>query len=271
LNQPEPARERILAAAQRLFMTDGYEGLDNARLAGMAGVAPSLVDRMYPDRPTLLTAVVEREASELIDRLIESIPREAPLEEMLRMAVTVFVDFVLEHRAEYELLFGAAGRLDPAIASALQGLRQRLANSYLDLFRPAVLSAGVVLPSDAEARLVTQAVLALAEGSLQAWLTDPSVPSDRFVETVAGMIYRSLVPPTGTRPASTVRLITGGGVRAVRPRSFGDSSHGKTRSQRTNVARRAARRASSEVDFERCEPPATASANATELLEVLSS
>jgi len=269
VNQPAPARERILAAARHLFVTDGYEGLDNARLGGMAGVAPSLVDRMFPDRPTLLTAVVEREASELIDRLIEGIPREAPLEQMLRMGVTVFLDFVVAHRTEYELLFGAAGRLDPAIASALQGLRRRLANSYLDLFRPAVASAGVVWPSDAEARLVTQAMLALAEGSVQAWLTDPSVPSGRFVETVAGMIYRSLVPPTGTRPASTVRHITGGGVGTVRPRRLGDSSRGKTRSQRTNVARRAARQFSREVDFECCEPPATASANATEGVGVL--
>lgn len=56
----EQKREAIVAAACRLFLTDGYERTGMAQIATAAGVAPNTLYWYFDDKDALLVAALER-------------------------------------------------------------------------------------------------------------------------------------------------------------------------------------------------------------------
>jgi AcrR family transcriptional regulator len=56
----EEKREAIVAAACRLFLTDGYERTGMAQIATAAGVAPNTLYWYFDDKDALLVAALER-------------------------------------------------------------------------------------------------------------------------------------------------------------------------------------------------------------------
>jgi TetR/AcrR family transcriptional regulator, cholesterol catabolism regulator len=81
-------REAIVAAARRLFLTEGYEATGMARIANEAGVAPNTLYWYFDDKDALLVATLERligEASREYAKL-RSAPLHARLLWMLAQA-----------------------------------------------------------------------------------------------------------------------------------------------------------------------------------------
>jgi AcrR family transcriptional regulator len=192
LDEAAARRGRALAAARSMFAMHGYDGLQMDRIAHQVGASRSWIYGEFPDRRSLLTAVVHEDVGELTSRISASLDWSSNLDLLLEKGFSVFLDFVEERRQEYVMLFGQAGRLEPRIATILIDLRRSLAGGYVAAFRPAVAAAGIPWPSDAEARLVAQAMIALVEGSVQAWLTDSRMPRQRLLAMVVPMVRRAL-------------------------------------------------------------------------------
>ncbi len=74
--QPRAARtvERILAAAERLLLVDGYARTSTNRIAAEAGVSIGSLYQYFPNRETIMAALVSR----VLDRRVEAL-REALL------------------------------------------------------------------------------------------------------------------------------------------------------------------------------------------------
>jgi AcrR family transcriptional regulator len=200
---PEDARRRIQEAARQLFVEAGYDGLEMGAVARAARVSRSRLYALFPGRQALLAGVVEQDAAELISRLTRVTPDDATLDALLGIFLSTFLEFVEEHKEEYRLLFGHAGRLEPEVTSLLHGFRDRLASTYLGVFRPAIEAERVSWPTEAEARLVTHAVMAMVEGAVQTWLTDPNVSRQRLVGILVAMIRRALVHPAPSQASRT--------------------------------------------------------------------
>jgi AcrR family transcriptional regulator len=69
----EPARERILLAAEELFAEAGFDATPTSRIAERAGVPKGLVHYYFKRKPDLLSALVERlpeDAVELADVVV---------------------------------------------------------------------------------------------------------------------------------------------------------------------------------------------------------
>ncbi len=60
IRDAERSREAILAAAERLFARDGYEGTSLARIGAAAGLSRAAPAYFYGGKPALYTAVIER-------------------------------------------------------------------------------------------------------------------------------------------------------------------------------------------------------------------
>jgi AcrR family transcriptional regulator len=57
---PEQKRQAILAAAARLFLTEGYEATGMSQIATEAGVAPNTLYWYFEDKDALLVATLDR-------------------------------------------------------------------------------------------------------------------------------------------------------------------------------------------------------------------
>jgi AcrR family transcriptional regulator len=191
---PRNAPLAVLDAARALFIEGGYEAIAIAAVADAAGVSRQAVYLQFHHPGALLEAIVDRDVDVLVARLRAATGRDGDLDELVRRSLEVFLDFVLEHRREYLLLFGRAGRAEPEVAVLLGGLRGRLADLYMAVFAPALAAAGVVLPPPAQSRLVAHAVMALCEGVVLAWLEDPlaAVGREDLLDLLRVMTVRAL-------------------------------------------------------------------------------
>jgi AcrR family transcriptional regulator len=185
----------ILDAARALFTEGGYEAMTVEAVADAAGLPRQVVYRRFPHPRALLQCLVDRDVDDLVEQLRGATPVGGDIDSLVGTSVAVFVDFVLEHRREYLLLFGRAGRAEPEVATLLGDLRSRLADLYISVFAPAVVATGVPWPSPAQARLVAYAVMALCEGVVLAWLEDPvtvAVSREGVIDLLQAMVVRAL-------------------------------------------------------------------------------
>ncbi len=61
--------ERIIAAGQTVLLRDGYEKATTNRVASEAGISPGSLYQYFPDKETILAAVIDRYAAELSRQL----------------------------------------------------------------------------------------------------------------------------------------------------------------------------------------------------------
>lgn len=83
-------KEKILAAAQDIFLTDGFEGASIGKIAKQASVAKSLVFHHFEDKATLFKAVKAF--------TIQTIDAPPGFEIDKIKTLDTFIDTVIEHR-----------------------------------------------------------------------------------------------------------------------------------------------------------------------------
>lgn len=97
-------RERICAAAMRLFLEDGFEQTSMRRIAAAIGYSPGAIYSYFEDKDEILYALhIEgfgklREALQVIDPAL-------PARERLRLGGEAYLRFAFEHPEYYDLMF----------------------------------------------------------------------------------------------------------------------------------------------------------------------
>ncbi len=61
--------ERIIAAGQRVLLREGYERTTTNRVANEAGISPGSLYQYFPDKETILAAVIDRYSADLSTEL----------------------------------------------------------------------------------------------------------------------------------------------------------------------------------------------------------
>lgn len=143
---PERTREAVLDAAEALFSERGYEGTSLQEVATAAGVSRATPSYFFGSKEQLYRAVLERmfvPPLRLIERVGELAARGAPAEEMVRVAIAEYVDFLFSRPAFVRLVGWEAlrgGALLNEIAAHVDSVRagRDLLAAQLELgaFRP---------------------------------------------------------------------------------------------------------------------------------------
>jgi AcrR family transcriptional regulator len=140
-----PAREAILAAARRLFSTDGYEKTTVRAIAGAAGVDPSMVIRYYGSKADLY-AVASAVDLQVID--LSGVPHGEVGRRFARHMLTRWED----GGNDAEVLLLRTGATEPLAAEGIQKI-------FTEQVLPALRSA---FPGDPD--IETRAGLVLSQG-----------------------------------------------------------------------------------------------------------
>jgi AcrR family transcriptional regulator len=99
-------RDEILAAAKRLFLTDGFEHVTIRKIAAAVGVTSGALYLYFPDKNAITRAIAEATFEALLARLEEARAHfnGNPLER-LRAGMHAYVAFGRAHPDEYRLTF----------------------------------------------------------------------------------------------------------------------------------------------------------------------
>jgi AcrR family transcriptional regulator len=140
----EPARERILQAAEELFAESGFDATPTSRIAQRAGVPKGLVHYYFKRKPDLLAALVDRLVEDPVD--LDAVVVPGDLAESLHRLVEA-LDRALDSSAVLSHLLWREADTHPDVLDALTARFDRVAAQI----RQVVLAAAGTIPeSDVE-------------------------------------------------------------------------------------------------------------------------
>ncbi|MGF4041757.1 TetR/AcrR family transcriptional regulator [Paenarthrobacter nitroguajacolicus] len=163
-------RQEILEAAQQVFGKFGYVGGSLQQIADQVGVSRAALVRYFPDKESLLTALLQQWEADNTERA-----QSKPGLENIRGLMNV-VRFNVEHRGSIELFLTLATEAsNPAHpAHAFMAERYKDSKAYFLGELMQAISSGEVRPMhESHARREIEGLFALLDGLQIQWLLDP--------------------------------------------------------------------------------------------------
>jgi AcrR family transcriptional regulator len=191
----EQRRAQLLDAAVKLIVAAGHSGVTLEQVAAAAKVSKPLIYKYFPRREDLLRAIMDREFADLSGRGLDTIPRDIPIERVIRGTVERALTYYAERGPIVRLLAA-----DPALAGAMRAGNRGSRRSTTDYFvRRFTEVYGV--PKDVAVIAVSMVVNAptLAMGSIRR----RGIATDRTVEVWSEFIiggWKALETRFGKRP-----------------------------------------------------------------------
>ncbi len=157
-------RDRILARACELYLTDGLDGFSMRKLAKQVGVTAPALYRHYDGREAVLADVV-REAYRAFSRYIyRALTAPTPLERFFG-AGEGYLDFVFEHPRWYSIIHTPAEALGmESMPDDIQAMGSAIHQFWIDRVREC-MDAGILKGGDPAIASVT--MWAHAHGMVQ--------------------------------------------------------------------------------------------------------
>src|SRR4051812_42147734 len=100
----KPARERILAAAEKLHRRDGLAALSLRAVARDVGITPMAIYRYFKDKDALIGALAERAFEQWEVCLAEAVRARTPMKAIER-TFHAYAEFALADRPAFELMY----------------------------------------------------------------------------------------------------------------------------------------------------------------------
>ena len=185
-------RERILAAALKLFAHEPYQDVTMDRVAGAAGVAKGTLYLYFSSKDALYLGILSDNLDTAYRTYQASADPRLPLIERVRRAITVTVEFYDQRRDFLQFYATEEPRLADARNRIMEEARERGSNFFESLIQDGIRS-GVFAPVDP--RLATLAI----QGSIRSLLLyyGASRPVAEISRELGDLMLKSL----GANPA----------------------------------------------------------------------
>lgn len=103
-HSPEELRQRILEAAQGIIERDGLVGLSAREIARAIGYSPGTLYNIFENLDDLLLTLQTHMLAELVE-VLRAVPEEKTPEESIDALSRAYLDFALENKLMWNLLF----------------------------------------------------------------------------------------------------------------------------------------------------------------------
>ncbi|HEY1556275.1 MAG TPA: TetR/AcrR family transcriptional regulator [Kofleriaceae bacterium] len=180
-------RAQLLELARKAFSDRSYDDVSVDDLAREAKISKGLLYHYFPTKRDLYVAGLREIADELVER-VTAIPVDLPPPERVRAGLDAYLDHVHQHsRAFVSLMRGGIGS-DPEVAQVIEGVRQRLADRFLEGSPFAPMLAG-----NARFELAVRGWLGFVEGASIHWCASlPRMKRDELRELLEKILFSIL-------------------------------------------------------------------------------
>jgi AcrR family transcriptional regulator len=198
---PEARREHILDAGVKVIVRAGDSRVPLEQVAAAAGISTPLIYKYFPRREDLVRAIMKREFADLAGRGLDTIPRNVPIERVIRATVESALTYYAERGPIVRILAS-----DPALAGEMRAGNRGSRLSTTDYFvRRFVEVYGV--PEDVAIVAVIMVVNAptVSMGAIRR----RGVPTQRVVDVWSAFIiggWKALSAQFGAKKPRSARL-----------------------------------------------------------------
>src|ERR1700731_4384060 len=191
-------RERILAAALKLFAHEPYQAVTMDRVAVAAGVAKGTLYLYFPSKDALYLGVLNDGLDTAYRSYMASADPKLPVVERMRRSIAVAVEFYDQRRDFLQFFAMEEPRLSEARTRIIEGSRERGFNFFASLIEEGI-RIGVFTRVDPRLAMLT------IQGALRSLLLyyGPGRPVSEISRELGNLMLRSL----GADPAQTFRPV----------------------------------------------------------------
>jgi len=157
-------RAQLLAAAQDVFVSNGYHAAAMDEIAERAGVSKPVLYQHFPSKLELYRALLETHVDELIERVRTAIRSTPDNKQRVDAAVGAFYDFVDNEGQAYRMVFESDLRGEPTVAHEIE----RAISVSLDAITETIMVDAGLDPD--QARLLAVGLVGLSQVTARFWL-----------------------------------------------------------------------------------------------------
>ncbi|ANZ36201.1 TetR family transcriptional regulator [Lentzea guizhouensis] len=180
-------RAQLLAAAQDVFVANGYHAAAMDEIAERAGVSKPVLYQHFPGKLELYMALLESHVDELVGRVRTAIGSTTDNKLRVRAAVAAFYDFVDGEGQAFRMVFESDLRSEPAVQSAVE----RATTDSVDAITDTITADAGLDPE--RARLLAVGLVGLSQVTARSWLADNRrVPKEDAVALISNLAWRGI-------------------------------------------------------------------------------
>ena len=157
-------RKQLLAAAQQVFVAQGYHAAAMDDIAERAGVSKPVLYQHFPGKLELYLALLDTHCDAMVDKIRAAMAATTDNKERVRGAVQAYFDFVDHEGEAFRLVFESDLRNDPAVRQRVERVERGCIAAITDTIMG---DTGV---SRARAELLASGLVGAAETAARFWL-----------------------------------------------------------------------------------------------------
>jgi AcrR family transcriptional regulator len=180
-------RAQLLAAAQDVFVTNGYHAAAMDEIAERAGVSKPVLYQHFPGKLELYMALLESHVDDMVARVRGAINSTPDNKLRVHAAVAAFYDFVDGEGQAFRMVFESDLRSEPAVQQAVE----RATTDSVDAITETITAdAGL---DEHRARLLAVGLVGLSQVTARSWLADDrKLPKEDAVALISNLAWRGI-------------------------------------------------------------------------------
>ncbi len=164
-------RGEILAAAARIFNSDGYDGATIRRIAEEVGLSSTALYMHFRDKDEILVEICQGAMEQLLTLAAQIAAQDRPPIERARSMIEAYVTFGLENASTYRLVFCSHGRhLSPESQAPVELLGERCFQKLHGVVKEIAVQGRLKSP---EASVAAQVLWSAGHGLVSLMITQP--------------------------------------------------------------------------------------------------
>lgn len=165
-------RGEILAAATRIFNSDGYDGATIRRIADEVGLSSTALYMHFRDKDEILVEICQGAMEQLLTLGAQIAIQDKPAIERARNMIEAYIRFGLDNPSTYRLVFCSHGRhLSPESQAPVEMLGDRCFQKLLDVVAEIAGQGRLSSPS---AEVAAQVLWSAGHGLVSLLITQPN-------------------------------------------------------------------------------------------------
>jgi AcrR family transcriptional regulator len=154
-------RKQLLAAAQQVFVAQGYHAAAMDDIAERAGVSKPVLYQHFPGKLELYLALLDTHCDAMVARMRAAMEATTDNKERVRGAIQAYFDFIDHESEAFRLVFESDLRNDPAVRERVDRVESGciaaitdtiMADTDLSRARAELLASGLVGAAEVAAR-----------------------------------------------------------------------------------------------------------------------
>ncbi|WP_433611063.1 TetR/AcrR family transcriptional regulator [Dactylosporangium sp. CA-139114] len=159
-------RKQLLAAAQQVFVAQGYHAAAMDDIAERAGVSKPVLYQHFPGKLELYLALLDTHCDAMVSRVRSAMEATTDNKDRVRGAIQAYFDFIDHESEAFRLVFESDLRNDPAVRERVDRVETGCIAAITDTI---MADTGV---SRARAELLASGLVGAAEIAARFWLAN---------------------------------------------------------------------------------------------------